>query len=311
MKYLTKNSIDNQISIKKQSSQADLWARNSSKEVQIFTEILWRDYSENTKRAITRDLKEFYAWYWIKNNETFSFSRLVNMDIVDFKVELIQKWQKPASINRKLSSIKILCLEAVSQWVAREDLMKGIKSMKKTELAPKAINEQEERRFIKEVVLWNNKRDLALISLMIEAWLRVSEVIKLEIWDVFITDRKWHLIIRNWKGWKTREVPLNKELRALLDEYIKEQTQEGIIFRGQRWWMTQSWVDKIVRKYWSKIKLDLSSHILRHTYATKYLRNHPWDIVSLAKILWHSNINTTAIYTQESLESLQDKIELD
>ena len=104
-------------------------------------------------------------------------------------------------------------------------------------------------------------------------------------------------------------MPLNKELRALLDEYVKENNQDWIIFKGQLWWITQSWLDKIVRKYWNKVWLELSAHTLRHTFATGYLKNNSWDIVGLAQILWHNNINTTAIYTQNSLEDLQRKVE--
>lgn len=309
MNYLTKNSIDNKISITGvQKSQAV-----NTDEARICAKILNRDYSDNTKKAIDRDLYEFSQFYENRNGwEIFTFSRLIEKDVIDFKIELKEKGQKPASINRKLSSVKILCKEAKKQGYLSEDVTAEVKSLKTQRLSPKSLSTQEVNKLLKEVILRKNKRDLLIISLMLNWWLRVGEVVSLEIQDIDISDRKGVINIRHWKGWKSRQVPIAKDLRKVISEYLESselKDKADKLIKWQRWPMIQSWVDKIIRKYWSKAWFKLSAHSLRHSYATNFLKNHPWEIVALSQMIGHTNINTTAIYTQNSLEDLQEMIE--
>ena len=51
------------------------------------------------------------------------------------------------------------------------------------------------------------------------------------------------------------------------------------------------------------------AHILRHTFATRYLAAHPDDLVSLATLLGHSSLNTTRIYVQPTAEQLVERVE--
>ena len=50
-------------------------------------------------------------------------------------------------------------------------------------------------------------------------------------------------------------------------------------------------------------------HTLRHTFARRYLDAHPGDLVGLARVLGHADLNTTAIYTRLSGDELADRLD--
>jgi integrase/recombinase XerC len=177
------------------------------------------------------------------------------------------------------------------------------------ELAPMSLTPQDARKFLKEVEVRGVLRDMAIMELMIGGGLRVSEVVHLKVSDIELSERKGAVLIRNAKGGKTRRVPLRQSLRSLLTHYLDEYKPTNNLFTGQRGVLTTHAVTKLVAKYGKKADITLSPHTLRHTFAFAFLAENPSEIVALSQILGHSNINTTAIYTQNRLENLQEKIE--
>ncbi len=65
-------------------------------------------------------------------------------------------------------------------------------------------------------------------------------------------------------------------------------------------------VAAVVAKYaaWSRLE-GVTPHVLRHTFAYSYLENNNNDLVALADILGHTDLNTTRIYTKRRLADLQ------
>jgi integrase/recombinase XerC len=56
-------------------------------------------------------------------------------------------------------------------------------------------------------------------------------------------------------------------------------------------------------------RVKVSPHRLRHTFSHTYLRRNPGKLVELAHLLGHDSLDTTAIYTQPSTESLAEDLE--
>lgn len=277
----------------------------------VVKRLLSEDYSPNSRRAIQTDLKSFIGWYMQKNGETFKIRRVTERDVRDYRDEASKGGHAVATVNRRLTTLKRLFAVAVEESVipSEKNPTLKVKMLAVQQLAPKGLTQQMTRSFLREVDIRGNVRDRAMIELMLGAGLRVSEVVHLTLADIAISERKGTVVIRHSKGNKTRTVPLSLNVRTALGDYLQAAKPIDRVFVGQRGALTAIAVNKIVGKYGEKAKVSLSPHTLRHTFAFNYLRSNPGDIVGLSQILGHGNINTTAIYTQNRLEDLAEKVD--
>lgn len=274
-------------------------------------QLLNKDISPNSKKAIFSDILHFINWHEGRFKEEFLVGNITGSTLQAYREDCIKELElSPRTVIRRFASLRLLVEEAKTLELLSHSPFKGIKAPKVQSLAPKSLTDSEVRKLIREVEVRENLRDMLIICLMLGAGLRASEVIHLSRLDIVIGERQGHALIRSGKGNKTREVPLNSKIRALLSEYQKKTPHEGTLFMGKRGELkTTIALNKILDMYSKKAGIHCHPHSLRHTFAYNYLKNNPSDIVGLAQILGHSNINTTAIYTQNRLEDLQEKVE--
>lgn len=139
-----------------------------------------------------------------------------------------------------------------------------------------------------------------VIATLYGCGLRRFELLNIKLQDIDL-DRKM-LHIREGKGRKDRYVPLGDHLTRGLKTYIEAEHPYIWLFNGkdntgqlQRFSTTGvQWVIKEAAKA-SGIKKHVTSHVLRHTYAT-HLLEMGMDIMTLKELLGHSDIHTTMIY---------------
>jgi integrase/recombinase XerD len=149
-----------------------------------------------------------------------------------------------------------------------------------------------------------NLKHRAIISLTYSTGMRVSELINLRITD--IDSKRMIINICNGKGRKDRIVPLSENMLKLLREYYLKYKPKEYLFNGQNSlkYSSES-CNQIVKKYIGK---DNRFHQLRHSHATFLLENGT-DLRIIQKILGHSSVKTTEIYTHVSTNTL-NKIQL-
>ncbi|MFW6016116.1 MAG: tyrosine-type recombinase/integrase [bacterium] len=166
-------------------------------------------------------------------------------------------------------------------------------------------------RDFREVYKNKHTRNIAIIEVLVNTGIRVGELVSLTLEDVSISPRKGHLTVREGKGESFREVPLNKDVRKAISAYLKERSvsKSNKIFLGQRGPLKETAIWRIVKKYAERAGVNASPHKLRHTFATRLLRDHDTDIVTVSKLLGHANVNSTAIYTQLSQKDMERAVD--
>jgi integrase/recombinase XerD len=160
------------------------------------------------------------------------------------------------------------------------------------------------RKFVK--MSWLEKRDRAILLLLLNTGMRVSELVGLNMNSLQEHQGVWRIVIFG-KGGKERVLKLNRTAGDALREYLNHRPQplpghEGALFLnryGSR--MDRRAVWKLVDKYVKEADLPpkakkISPHKLRHTLATLLLMNGE-NLRVVQEILGHSSIQTTQIYT--------------
>lgn len=163
-------------------------------------------------------------------------------------------------------------------------------------------------------------RDRLAIRLMAEAGLRISEVIGLTTEDFLMGERL--LLVRRGKGGKKRSVPLPKTVIADLEAWLRIRT--GLAAPGETRvlinmggkkadgkGMSASMLRKTLAKHYSALGFPAryyGAHMLRHTAGTRFYKASR-DLHATARLLGHSNVNTSAIYAKMDLEGLFDVVD--
>jgi len=149
-----------------------------------------------------------------------------------------------------------------------------------------------------------NTKHRAILTLTYSVGLRVSELVNLKIQD--IDSKRMLIYVKNAKGRKDRVVPLSQNVLNLLRLYYTKYKPITYLFNGQN--SEQYSIGSCQKIYKKYIDTDSSIHCLRHSSATSLLENGT-DLRIIQKILGHSNIKTTEIYTHIS-NNLLSKVNL-
>ena len=167
--------------------------------------------------------------------------------------------------------------------------------------APRALERRDTTRYLRAVEAWPSSRDRAIALVPLYAGARIAEVAALDVTDVRVSARKGDLYLVG-KGQKSRTVPLHPKLREVLTAWLMErpQTEDAALFLSRRALtrLTTDAIADVIAKVAESAGLEgVTAHVLRHTFGTSLVRDGV-DLVTVAQLMGHANLETTRAYTQ-------------
>jgi integrase/recombinase XerC len=270
-----------------------------------------RNRSERTVRAYADDLKSFEAFF--KNLDGQLSWESVDSDVIrDWMESMMDKGNTATSVNRRLSAVRSLYRFALSRGYVSRDPAHAVSGPKCQKVLPQYLREKEMNTLLDEQ-MWEDRyidvRARTIILLFYSTGIRLSELIGLDDADVDFAEQQLKV---TGKGDKQRILPFGTELSEALRVYMArrdaevERKDSAVFLTAKGIRMNSRQVRDEVRHRLSRVSTlkKRTPHVLRHTFATAML-NHEAGIESVKKLLGHSKLSTTEIYTHTTFEQLR------
>ena len=265
---------------------------------------LERNLSENSLASYASDIKKFFSY--LEEVKISDLSEVTVETISDYFQKQRQVGLRSASTGRYNSSMKGFFTYLFKNEYIKENPTSFLPSVKIQRDLPVVLSFSEVESIlevpdVKEVL---GLRDRAMLELMYSSGLRVSELLKLKLSDLFFSDE----VIRVFgKGSKQRIVPVGSSAVEWINKYlltsrpylVKKAVSENIIFLNKRGkGLSRMGLWKILSKYVREagITKEVHPHTFRHSFATHLLEGGA-DLRAVQEMLGHADISTTQIYT--------------
>ena len=253
----------------------------------------YKKYSPNSIENYCSCLGKFLAYYNSKYTEPI---KIPANELVSY----LSSFKEVNTHKANLSAIKLFYQKCLNQN-HKFDKIEYPRSSKKL---PIILSVDEIQRMFN---VCENIKHKVILSLLYSGGLRVSELINLK-WIHIDRSRKVINIIQA-KGKKDRQVGLSVDLIPLLEMYWRNYKSKEYILNGQSSLMySERSVNEVIKNLAEKsgIKKRVYTHLIRHCFATHLLESGT-DINLIQRLLGHSSVKTTSIYTHIS-DSLISKI---
>lgn len=280
-----------------------------------------RQLNDSSIQTAIQRVREFSLWYEAEFKQAFNPAELVNYHFIAFrKHSLDQAKVKARTWNSRYWALGIFCT-----WIGAPELLEGIMGKKHDQLSEKyrSLTKKERndliitcqkdiRGAVTQFDYYCTVRDYAMITVMLEAGLRVAECAALDVDDIVIGERSGHVLVRDGKGEKERKVPLTIELvRPALKAWIEiRNASTSALWLGKETTrLSARSMERIVKGVSSRIgSPDITPHCLRYEFA-KNLQRKGMDIVDISRLLGHTSIEVTKRYLRSSMDDLLSAME--
>jgi integrase/recombinase XerC len=148
---------------------------------------------------------------WLEDiiRSPFDPASVAPLDIANYRRFLLNGNRKPVTVNLYLDVLSSFFSWAVSRGVFPSDPTDDVRRVPEQRGAPRWLTKQELGALMRAVQKYGVPRDRALLTILLHAGLRISEAVSLHVETVVIRECSGWVTVREGKGGKRREVPLN------------------------------------------------------------------------------------------------------
>jgi len=265
-------------------------------------------YSEHTIKAYITNihmLKDF-----IGNN--YNIKDINYSKIREFLNYLYEKKYNNKSVCRIISSLRSFFKYLCSQNIIDNNPMTLVTNPKVDKKLPKFLYYEALETLLNTPDLNTDEgiKEKLIMELLYSTGIRVSELVNIKINDIDFTNKKIRVI---GKGDKERIVLFGEKCSNIINKYqnvYKKQNKNNLEYliiskTGKK--INEREIRNIINKVTEKsgIKVKISPHTFRHTFATHLLEGGA-DLRSVQELLGHENLSTTQIYTHITNDRLRN-----
>jgi len=242
----------------------------------------WLPYSGKRKgastiRQYTRSAEQLAAWARQQGRQ--GFGELTRADLRAFLNTLHGRGGGPPSPHWK--SAVWYGIKSLFGYLADEEDCKDI-TQKITVSRPSGsgrVTHLDADKIDKLLAACQDPRELAVISVFLDAGVRIAEAAQLKVTDILVDDLRSRRLIVTGKGPKIRAVVIGSSTALALRTYLRWRAKSRYadlpdLWLGQRGRMGISGLDKLIRGVGANAGLEgIHTHLLRHSWAHMYRAN--------------------------------------
>lgn len=276
-----------------------------------------RDLAPKTLESYFRDVRQFIGYFHRNYQEDIGIRELEALEPRDFRGFLAFRREAGASdrsVARALSALRMFYRFLERQYDISNKALLLINSPKISHSIPKPIPVEKAMESlastdtVRDVAGWISDRDVAVLSLLYGAGLRISEALNLSRAEAPLADGGVLRVVG--KGARERSVPILPVVGEAVQAYIAscpfELPEDEALFRGERGGKLSP---RIIQLLMTRLRHALNlpetatPHALRHSFAT-HLLGKGADLRQIQELLGHASLSTTQIYTEVDREQL-------
>lgn len=249
--------------------------------------------SPSTILAYRADLEQLISYLGRRN--VAMPSEVKTADLEAFRDQLLEEKYTPKSVSRKLNAIKTFFRFLIDKNEITQDPSETVAHPKVELTMPKFLSPLEYRAL--RDIARNDTRIAAIIELILQTGMRISEVANLKLEN--IKDDK--IKIESYATQPERTVPLNKRAQETLTDYLKERpnTPSPYIFTSKNGKpLAVRNIRAAIDRYMQRSEIaGYSVNDLRTTFVVENLKQGV-DLVLLSQIVGHKRLSTTERYLE-------------
>ena len=270
-----------------------------------------RNYSDYTINNYYKDLIDYSLFL---DSHNLQFDKMDYKKCVEYLRYLDEKKLKRTSISRKLSSLRTFYKYLVLNNKSDNNPFMLVSSPKKEKRIPKFINYENIEEIFKmpDINTEVGQRERVILEILYSSGVRVSELVNIKIKDIDFSEKT---IVITGKGNKERMVSFGEYAKDAINLYIKDGRKkllgdidsEYLIVGHNKESLTTRRVEQIIDDIikHTSIKLNITPHVFRHTFAT-HLLDQGCDLIVVQELLGHASLSSTEIYTHVSNEQIRN-----
>ena len=265
--------------------------------------------SANTVSSYLRDVNQWMDYLTARSLEATDITR---DDVQDYIQWLTGVGKSAATVTRAVASLKCFFSWMIDCGYRTDNPALGVKAAKVERKLPQILSSKEVELLLEQPKCVDMKgyRDHAMLEVLYATGIRVSELIGLDVDNVFLAAG----FIRCESREKTRIIPIYPTAQKALTDYLRDVRPklaldgEKALFvnmNGTR--MSRQGFWKLIKYYGEKagIQAEITPHTLRHSFAAHLLENGA-DIRAIQEMLGHADISSTQVYAKLVNRRLKD-----